>query len=175
MWALTIELNDRQSFPFLMAIVRDGTAVSQLGFAPDRNMTMSRADFVALSRRVMERLASLRARGLTQPFRPLGCLTWHEASAHRSSPPPWPALLRARRLRRPGPARRDDRGGSTAPRTASPERTPPRRPATAIPDDFPLSAGMGGPSDTIATSRSGTGLRDLRCAALRPLRGLGTA
>ena len=27
-WALTIELNDRQSFPFLMAVVRDGTAVS---------------------------------------------------------------------------------------------------------------------------------------------------
>ena len=61
-WALSIELNDRQSFPFLMAIVRDGTAVSQLGFAPDRSMTMSRGDFIALSRRVMERLESLRAR-----------------------------------------------------------------------------------------------------------------
>ena len=34
-WALSIELNDRQSFPFLMAIVRDGKAVSQLGFTPD--------------------------------------------------------------------------------------------------------------------------------------------
>jgi DNA-directed RNA polymerase specialized sigma24 family protein len=62
-WSLSFELNDRQSFTFLMAIVRDGTAVSQLGFAPDRNMTMSRADFVALSRRVLERLDSLRARG----------------------------------------------------------------------------------------------------------------
>ncbi|MFM6850155.1 MAG: hypothetical protein ACKOVB_13755, partial [Terrabacter sp.] len=62
-WSLTIELNDRQSFPFLMAIVRDGTAVSQLGFAPDRNRTMSRDDFVALSRRVLERLRSLDARG----------------------------------------------------------------------------------------------------------------
>jgi hypothetical protein len=61
-WSLSIELNDRQSFPFLMAIVRDGTAVSQLGFAPDRNMTMSRADFVALSRRVMERLEALDAK-----------------------------------------------------------------------------------------------------------------
>jgi hypothetical protein len=58
-WALTIELNDRQSFPFLMAVVRDGTAVSQLGFAPDRTMTMSRTDFVALSRRVLERLERL--------------------------------------------------------------------------------------------------------------------
>ena len=62
-WSLSIELNDRQSFSFLMAIVRDGTAVSQLGFAPDRNMTMSRSDFVALSRRVLERLVSLDARG----------------------------------------------------------------------------------------------------------------
>jgi DNA-directed RNA polymerase specialized sigma24 family protein len=62
-WALTIELNDRQSFPFLMAIVRDGTAVSQLGFAPDRTMTMSRTDFVALSRRVLERLDRLDSSG----------------------------------------------------------------------------------------------------------------
>jgi DNA-directed RNA polymerase specialized sigma24 family protein len=62
-WALTIELNDRQSFPFLMAIVRHGTAVSQLGFAPDRTMTMSRADFVALSRRVLERLGRLDSSG----------------------------------------------------------------------------------------------------------------
>ncbi|PKH43502.1 DNA-directed RNA polymerase specialized sigma subunit, sigma24 family [Nocardioides alpinus] len=62
-WALSIELNDRQSFPFLMAIVRDGTAVSQLGFAPDRNMTMTRTDFVALSRRVLARLETLRSRG----------------------------------------------------------------------------------------------------------------
>lgn len=62
-WALTIELNDRQSFPFLMAIVRDGTAVSQLGFAPDRTMTMSRTDFVALSRRVLERLGRLDSSG----------------------------------------------------------------------------------------------------------------
>ncbi len=59
MWALSIELNDSQSFPFLMAIVRDGTAVSQLGFAPVRDMTMARDDFVALSRRMLERLEGL--------------------------------------------------------------------------------------------------------------------
>ncbi|WP_374458268.1 hypothetical protein [Nocardioides sp.] len=62
-WALSMELNDKQSFPFLMAIVRDGTAVSQLGFSPQRNMTMARDDFVALSRRVLERLGTLSARG----------------------------------------------------------------------------------------------------------------
>jgi DNA-directed RNA polymerase specialized sigma24 family protein len=58
-WALTFEINDSQSFPFLMAMVRDGGAVSQLGFAPDRNMTMSRADFVDLARRVAQRLGPL--------------------------------------------------------------------------------------------------------------------
>ena len=58
-WALSIELNDRQSFPFLMAIVRDRTAVSQLGFAPVRDMTMTRDDFVALARRLMQRLETL--------------------------------------------------------------------------------------------------------------------
>lgn len=44
---------------------------------------------------------------------------------------------------------------------------------TAIPDDFALSAGMGGPSDTVVTSRSGTGLRDLSLCGTSPLRGLG--
>ena len=58
-WALSIELNDQQSFPFLMAIVRDGTAVSQVGFTPDGEMTMSRPDFVSLARRSLERLSNL--------------------------------------------------------------------------------------------------------------------
>jgi hypothetical protein len=62
-WSLTFELNDRQSFSFLMAIVRDGTAVSQLGFAPVRQMTMSRPDFVALSKRMLERLEALESSG----------------------------------------------------------------------------------------------------------------
>jgi hypothetical protein len=43
-----------------------------------------------------------------------------------------------------------------------------------IPDDFPLSAGMGGPQDTIPTSRTGTGLRDLELCRTTPLRGIGT-
>jgi hypothetical protein len=47
-------------------------------------------------------------------------------------------------------------------------------PRTAIPDDFPLSSGMGGPTDTVPTSRSGTGLRDLELCGTSPLRGLGT-
>ena len=62
-WALSFELTDRQTIPFLMAIVRDGTAVSQVGFTPVGGITMSRDDFAALSRRVLERLDTLRARG----------------------------------------------------------------------------------------------------------------
>lgn len=47
-------------------------------------------------------------------------------------------------------------------------------PATGISDDFPLSAGMGGPEDAIPTSRTGTGLRSLELCGSSPLRGLGT-
>ena len=50
----------------------------------------------------------------------------------------------------------------------------PASPGTAIPDDFPLSTGMGGPADTVPTSRTGTGLRDLELCGTSPLRGLGT-
>lgn len=47
-------------------------------------------------------------------------------------------------------------------------------PATGIPDDFPLSAGMGGPQDSVRTARTGTGLRSLELCGTSPLRGLGT-
>lgn len=53
------------------------------------------------------------------------------------------------------------------------DATTPEPPGTSIPDDFPLSAGMGGAQDTIPTSRSGTGLRDLSLCGTAPLRGLG--
>lgn len=45
---------------------------------------------------------------------------------------------------------------------------------TTIPDDFPLAAGMGGPSDDVPTARSGAGLRDLELCGTSPLRGLST-
>ncbi len=57
---------------------------------------------------------------------------------------------------------------------ASGEATTTPEPATGIPDDFPLSAGMAGPEDDIPTSRSGTGLRSLELCGTSPLRGLGT-
>ncbi|WP_210440086.1 hypothetical protein [Nocardioides xinjiangensis] len=46
-------------------------------------------------------------------------------------------------------------------------------PGTSIPDDFPLSTGMGAPQDSIPTARTGTGLRDLELCGSSPLRGLG--
>lgn len=63
-------------------------------------------------------------------------------------------------------------GGTTGADDSSAVATP-VGPDTTIPDDFPLSAGMGGPEDTIATTRTGTGLRDLELCGTSPLRGLG--
>lgn len=45
--------------------------------------------------------------------------------------------------------------------------------APTIPDDFPLTTGMGAPEDTVRTSRTGTGLRDLELCRTTPLRGIG--
>ena len=58
-WALSIEVSDTQSFPFLMAILRDGRTVSQVGFTPVGSMTMARPDFVAVAQRALERLSDL--------------------------------------------------------------------------------------------------------------------
>jgi hypothetical protein len=58
-WALQIEVSDERSFPFLMAVVRDGSTVSQVGFTPDDGMTMSRPDFVGVSERALQRLSDL--------------------------------------------------------------------------------------------------------------------
>lgn len=57
--------------------------------------------------------------------------------------------------------------------TTSPPAPDSPEPSGAIPDDFPLSAGMGGPDDTIPTARTGNGLRDLQLCDTAPLRGLG--
>jgi hypothetical protein len=63
-----------------------------------------------------------------------------------------------------------DGGAEAASGTAS----DPSSPTGAIPDDFPLAAGMGGPRDTVDTTRTGTGLRDLTLCGVTPLRGLGS-
>ncbi|PVG84746.1 hypothetical protein DDE18_03875 [Nocardioides gansuensis] len=61
-WRLDIEISDDRAVPFLMAIMRNGTAVSQVGLTPTARMSMSSADFRAVARRALERLADLPGR-----------------------------------------------------------------------------------------------------------------
>jgi hypothetical protein len=58
-WRLTTELDDRRSVTYLMGIVREGTAVGQVGFVPDPGVTMGPGDFVALVSRAGERLPAM--------------------------------------------------------------------------------------------------------------------
>jgi DNA-directed RNA polymerase specialized sigma24 family protein len=58
-WALEVELSDSQSAAFLMAVVRRGNTVAQMGFTPDGRSTMARADFLALADRALIRLKDL--------------------------------------------------------------------------------------------------------------------
>ncbi|MBS2939196.1 hypothetical protein KDN32_15755 [Nocardioides sp. J2M5] len=79
-----------------------------------------------------------------------------------------------------------DASGATSASSTSPAETPTEAPTddedggaeaaalTTIPDDFPLAAGMGAPTDDIPTARSGAGLRDLELCGTAPLRGLST-
>jgi hypothetical protein len=68
----------------------------------------------------------------------------------------------------------DARSAAEESTTSSSDQQGPAPGGAEIPDDFPLSIGMGGPDDTIATSRTGTGLRDLAVCDTAPLRGLAT-
>ncbi len=58
-WRVTTELSDKRSVTFLMGVVRDGTAVAQVGFVPFRRVTMGPDAFVALVRRAAERLPEM--------------------------------------------------------------------------------------------------------------------
>jgi hypothetical protein len=58
-WRLEVEVTDARSVTFLMAIMRDGTSVSQLGFLPNAPDDLASDRFVALSKRALERLARL--------------------------------------------------------------------------------------------------------------------
>ncbi len=59
-WHLDVELDDDRKVQYLMAVVRDGRAVSQIGFVPTSELTISRADFSALARRALSRVALFR-------------------------------------------------------------------------------------------------------------------
>lgn len=58
-WDLDVEISDNRTIQFWMAIMRDGNAVSQVGFTPTSGMTMARDDFTAIAERALERLGDL--------------------------------------------------------------------------------------------------------------------
>jgi hypothetical protein len=55
-WTVTTEVSEDVTVRYLMAIVRRGTSVAQIGFVPAGDRTMSDADFVSVARRALERL-----------------------------------------------------------------------------------------------------------------------
>ncbi len=58
-WNITMEISDKDSVQFLMAIIRSGGTVAQVGFVPSRTMSMDRDDFLALVDRALSRLPRL--------------------------------------------------------------------------------------------------------------------
>lgn len=58
-WHLTTELSDDRSFRYSMAIMRHGTAVSQLGFVQAPGVGMDDGAFASLAERALDRLAEL--------------------------------------------------------------------------------------------------------------------
>ncbi|WP_295660662.1 hypothetical protein [uncultured Nocardioides sp.] len=62
-WNITMEISDKDSVQFLMAIIRSGGTVAQVGFVPSRTMSMQRGDFLAVVDRALVRLPRLGERG----------------------------------------------------------------------------------------------------------------
>ena len=60
-WHVTTEITDQKSVSYLMGIVRDGTAVAQVGFVPDKSVTMSGDAFARLVERALERVPEMPA------------------------------------------------------------------------------------------------------------------
>ena len=59
-WRVRVETSKTSSIVYLMAIVRSGSAVAQVGFVPSGPVTMSDADFTALANRAADRLTYLK-------------------------------------------------------------------------------------------------------------------
>jgi hypothetical protein len=58
-WHVTTELSDDASVSFLMGILRNGTAIGQVGFVPDAKVTMAPGAFIELVERAADRLPSM--------------------------------------------------------------------------------------------------------------------
>jgi hypothetical protein len=55
-WHIVTEINDDDSIDVLMAVVRSGYAVAEIGFVTANDATFDRRTFVALAQRAAERL-----------------------------------------------------------------------------------------------------------------------
>jgi DNA-directed RNA polymerase specialized sigma24 family protein len=60
-WRVTTEVTDDKTLSFLMGIVRDGTAVAQVGFVPVKGVTIAPDAFERLTQRALDRLAEMPA------------------------------------------------------------------------------------------------------------------
>jgi len=60
-WQLTTEISDERSVRYLMAVLRNGTAISQLGFIPAQDGTMAPGSFIGLAERALLRLQRMPA------------------------------------------------------------------------------------------------------------------
>ncbi len=60
-WRVTTEVTDQRSISFLMGVVRDGSAVAQIGFVPVKGVSLSDDDFGRLVERAQQRLAAMPA------------------------------------------------------------------------------------------------------------------
>ncbi len=58
-WHLTTEISDDRSVHYLMAVLRSGTAISQLGFIPAPGVEMPPGAFIELSERALDRLGRM--------------------------------------------------------------------------------------------------------------------
>jgi hypothetical protein len=59
-WRLNVEISDKSSVVFLMAILREGDNVAQIGFVPSGSATLSDEAFASLTHRAAVRLRQLR-------------------------------------------------------------------------------------------------------------------
>ncbi|KQW49914.1 hypothetical protein ASC77_25755 [Nocardioides sp. Root1257] len=60
-WRVSTEVTDDKTMNFLMGIVRDGTAVAQVGFVPVKGVTIDQDAFTALAQRALDRLGDMPA------------------------------------------------------------------------------------------------------------------
>jgi DNA-directed RNA polymerase specialized sigma24 family protein len=58
-WRLTVEVSEKRSVRYLMAVVREGNAVAQLSFVPADDVSIGPEAFIALAHRAQERLGQL--------------------------------------------------------------------------------------------------------------------